>query len=151
MVTIYIKLAVHALRSSYDRQIHTLRSYQALTTKMSSKPVTTALNPPTTAYEFLGPPGALFITTTVPIVTYSLFFACSEQTGCPPPLANLVPNIIDSAGDPNFWKSFWNTEATLLYFAWYAFCVISWWVLPGDWVEGVTLRTGQKLKYKING
>lgn len=112
----------------------------------------TTLNPPTTTYEFLGPPGALFITFTVPIVTYSLFFACSEQSGgCSPPLASFVPNIIHSLGDLNWWKSLWDTEATFLYFAWYAFCVVSWKVLPGDWVEGVTLRTGQKLKYKING
>ena len=38
-----------------------------------------------------------------------------------------------------------------MYFAWYAFCVVSWQVLPGDWVEGVTLRTGDKIQYKING
>jgi hypothetical protein len=24
-------------------------------------------------------------------------------------------------------------------------------VLPGDWVEGVALRTGERKKYKING
>jgi len=38
-----------------------------------------------------------------------------------------------------------------MYFAWYTFCVVSWKVLPGDWIEGVTLRTGGKIKYKING
>jgi delta14-sterol reductase len=38
-----------------------------------------------------------------------------------------------------------------MYFAWYAFCVFSWKVLPGDWIEGVTLRSGGKIKYKING
>lgn len=119
---------------------------------MSSKSSSTTLNPRTTSYEFLGPPGALFITLAVPIVTYSLFFACSEQTaGCPPPLPDFVPNIIDSVTNLNWWKGLWDNKVTLLYFAWYAFCVISWKVLPGDWVEGVTLRTGQKLKYKING
>jgi len=109
------------------------------------------LNPRTTSYEFFGPPGALFITLAVPITTYALYFSCSEQTGgCPPIPASIVPNIVDSLGDPKWWKSLWDTQATIMYFVWYAFCVISWKVLPGDWVEGVTLRTGNKLKYKIN-
>ena len=123
---------------------------------MSSKEklstTTTALNPRTVGYEFFGPPGALLVTLGVPITTYALYFGCSEQTGgCPPALPSIIPNIIDSAGDPRWWKGLWDTQATLLYFAWYAFCVVSWKVLPGDWVEGVTLRTGDKIKYKING
>jgi Delta14-sterol reductase len=108
----------------------------------------TALNPRTTAYEFFGPAGALFVTLAVPITTYALYFGCSERTGC---LPTIVPNIIDSVGDPTWWKGLWDTQATIMYFAWYAFCVVSWKVLPGDWVEGVTLRTGGKIKYKING
>lgn len=119
----------------------------------SSKAVSlTTLNPRTTSYEFLGPPGALFITLAVPITSYALFFGCSEQTGgCPPPLTNIVPNIIDSIGDINWWKGLWDTQAAIYYYAWYAFCVASWKILPGDWVEGTTLRTGGKIKYKING
>ncbi|KAF7965704.1 hypothetical protein HWV62_9811 [Athelia sp. TMB] len=119
---------------------------------MSSKAVAPAtLNPRTTSYEFLGPPGAFFITLAVPITMYALFFGCSEQTGgCPPQLAGTVPNIIDSIGDINWWKGLWDTQATIYYCAWYAFCVVSWKVLPGDWVEGTTLRTGGKIKYKIN-
>ena len=114
--------------------------------------MTTTLNPRTTTYEFLGPPGALFVTLIVPVVTYALYFGCSEHTGgCPPPLSSIVPSIIDSVGDKKWWKGLWDTQGTILYFVWYAFCVVSWKVLPGDWVEGVTLRTGVKIKYKING
>jgi Delta14-sterol reductase len=119
---------------------------------LKKKSTATMLNPRTTAYEFFGPPGALFITLMVPITTYALYFGCSEQTGgCPPPRPSIVPNIIDSVGDPKWWKGLWDTQATVMYFAWYAICVVSWQVLPGDWVEGVTLRTGDKIKYKING
>lgn len=119
---------------------------------MSPKTVDATVNPKTTHYEFLGPPGALFIILAVPTTTYALYFACSEQTGgCPPRLDTFVPNIIDSVGDVNWWKGLWDTQATAIYFAWYAFCVVAWGILPGDWVDGVTLRTGGTIKYKING
>jgi delta14-sterol reductase len=120
---------------------------------MSSNKILTSLNPRTTSYEFLGPPGAFLITLGVPAVTYALHFGCSENSGgCPPPLSTSTGDrIIQSLSDPNFWKGLWDTQATLIYFAWYAFCVVAWFVLPGDWVLGVKLRTGGRIKYKING
>lgn len=120
---------------------------------MSSKPAATAeLNPRTTSYEFLGPPGALFVTLTVPLVTYALYFGCSEAVGGCPPNLSIVPDQIKAAlSNPAWWKGLWDTEASLVYLAWYTFCVVAWAVLPGDRVEGTTLRTGEKKKYKING
>jgi delta14-sterol reductase len=106
------------------------------------------LNPRTTTYEFLGPPGAFLVSVGVPIATYALYFACSESSGgCPPSLATIPLHV----SDPNWWKSLWDTDATLIYFAWYFFCVLAWAVLPGDRVSGTTLRTGEKKQYKING
>lgn len=106
------------------------------------------LNPRTTSYEFLGPPGAFLVSVGVPIAAYALYFACSEASGgCPPALATIPLHL----SDPNWWKSLWDTEATLIYFAWYFFCVLAWAVLPGDRVLGTTLRTGEKKQYKING
>ncbi|KII86809.1 hypothetical protein PLICRDRAFT_43470 [Plicaturopsis crispa FD-325 SS-3] len=117
---------------------------------MAPKPSST-LNPRTTHYEFLGPPGALFVTVTVPLLSYALYFGCSEEFGgCPPPLATIPPLLSQALSTPSSWKALWDTQATLLYLAWYAFCIVAWYVLPGDWVEGVTLRTGEKKKYKIN-
>lgn len=120
---------------------------------MSSAPsskTSSELNPRTTHYEFLGPPGAAAITFGVPFMTYALYFGCSEHTGgCPPPIDTAV--ILDSLSNPAWWKGLWDTQATLLYLGWYAFTVAAWYVLPGDWVEGTTLRTGGKKKYKING
>ena len=119
----------------------------------SNKPVArrdAELNPRTTKYEFFGPPGALFVTLSVPITTYALYFGCSEETGgCPPPISK--ETIVAALSDPQWWMGLWDTEAALLYLGWYAFCVAAWIVLPGDWVEGVTMRTGEKKKYKING
>lgn len=109
--------------------------------------IRTILNPRTTTYEFLGPPGAFLVTVGVPIATYALYFACSESSGgCPPALATIPVHV----SDPNWWKSLWDTDATLIYFAWYFFCVLAWAVLPGDRVSGTTLRTGETKQYKIN-
>lgn len=90
------------------------------------------LNPTTTHFEFLGPPGALLVSLGVPITTYALYFACSESTG----LTTLA---------------LWDTEAAIAYLAWYAFCVLAWAVLPGDHVVGTRLRDGAQKTYKING
>lgn len=111
---------------------------------------TTVLNPRTTHYEFLGPPGALLVTVFVPITAYALYFGCSETSGgCPPRIS--YPAVIDTLSDPSFWKSLWDTQAALIYLGWYAFCVLAWAILPGDWVEGSQLRDGGKKLYKING
>ncbi|KAJ6576588.1 ergosterol biosynthesis ERG4/ERG24 [Mycena vulgaris] len=107
------------------------------------------LNPRTTTYEFLGPPGAFLISVGVPFATYALYFGCSEHSGgCPPAL---VPARISLAlSDPAWWKGLWDTQAALMYLGWYAFCLVSWAILPGDRVAGTTLRTGEKKQYKIN-
>lgn len=55
-----------------------------------------------------------------------------------------------STFNQDWWKSLWNTQATLIYLAWYGFCIVSWAVLPGDRLQGTTLRTGVKKTYKIN-
>ena len=110
------------------------------------------LNPRTKYYEFLGPPGALFITLSVPAFTYALFFGCSEKSGgCPPSLPTIWPNIQSAVTDVNWWKSLWDQEAFVAYLAWYAFTVVSWVVLPGDWIEGTLVRDGSRKQYKING
>ncbi|KAG6813936.1 hypothetical protein H0H92_005190 [Tricholoma furcatifolium] len=113
------------------------------------KPV--ELAPRTTSYEFFGPPGAFFVTTTVPAITYALFFACSESNGCKPNLSTIPDQIVASVTNPDWWASLWDTQASLAYLAWYAFTVVAWFVLPGDWVQGTTLRTGEKKSYKLNG
>jgi len=112
---------------------------------------TNELNPRTTHYEFAGPPGALFVTLSVPITTYALYYTCSETSGgCPPPLSSLPTTFTQAVTSVDWWKSLWDTQAFLVYLAWWAFCVVAWFVLPGDWVEGTTMRNGRKLKYKIN-
>jgi len=103
----------------------------------------------------MGPPGAFLITIGVPMMTYLLYFGCSESAGACPPSYVLSPSLLaahvqEAVTDAKFWGSLWDTEAALIYLAWYAFCVVAWAILPGDWVEGSTMRNGLKKKYKIN-
>lgn len=63
----------------------------------------------------------------------------------------MYDKVLASVSNLDWWKGLWDTQASLIYLAWYAFCVVSWFILPGDYVEGVQLRTGDKKKYKING
>ena len=112
----------------------------------------TSLNPRTKHYEFLGPLGTLFITLAVPATTYALYFACSETSGgCPPRLDSLWTSFVQSVNDKSWWLSLFDKEAGYAYLAWYAFCVVAWFILPGDWVEGTEMRNGKKKLYKING
>ncbi|ETW82092.1 hypothetical protein HETIRDRAFT_318728 [Heterobasidion irregulare TC 32-1] len=112
----------------------------------------TDLNPRTKSYEFLGPPGALAVTIGVPIMTYALYFSCSEVSGgCPPtPLSTLIPTIQQAVSDTEWWKSLLDTKALAIYSSWYAFCIVAWAILPGDWVQGSQLRNGKYQSYKIN-
>lgn len=111
-----------------------------------------AHNPRTKGYEFLGPPGALFVSTSVPFFTYVLSLQCSERAGgCPRSWVELPTEFNMAVTNPDWWRSLWDTEAFLVYFGWYAFCLIAWAILPGDWVEGQQMRNDKKLKYKING
>lgn len=118
--------------------------------KAAVVPSTESLNPRTHGYEFFGPPGAFAVSFGVPFLTYALYFGCNEKNGCPPSFDLAKLNIQNNITSADFWFSLWDTEATLIYFAWYTFCVVAWAVLPGDWVEGVLMRNGQKKKYKIN-
>ncbi|KAJ8507339.1 hypothetical protein ONZ45_g10269 [Pleurotus djamor] len=110
------------------------------------------LNPRTKEYHFFGPFGTLLITVLTPTLTYALYYGCSEETGgCPPPhISTWLPAISTSLQSLDWWRSLWDTEATLIYCAWYLFCVAAWAILPGVDFVGLPLRNGQRLTYKIN-
>ncbi|KIM25765.1 hypothetical protein M408DRAFT_203827 [Serendipita vermifera MAFF 305830] len=113
--------------------------------------VSSTLNPRTTSYEFLGPPGAFLISTLTPFISYAFTFACSESAGgCPRSWLELPTAFVEAVSNIDWWKAQWDPTGFQIYWAWYAFTVVAWFVVPGDWVEGFPTRTGQKLKYKIN-
>ncbi|KAJ8094461.1 erg24, C-14 sterol reductase [Marasmius tenuissimus] len=116
----------------------------------SRNPPTSELNPRTTEYHFLGPLGTLAVTIIVPVIVYSQYFGCSEETGgCPPQFT--LQDITKSLSDSRWWGSLWDQEAAIAYLAWYTFCVVCWFILPGEWVKGTVLRDGNVKEYKING
>ncbi|PWN28998.1 hypothetical protein BDZ90DRAFT_231001 [Jaminaea rosea] len=106
------------------------------------------LAPKSEHYEFMGPPGAFFISTTVPFFSYALYYFCNEQVGCAVPPKNV--SAIMSLMGQGIKDSFFDGQAWIIYFGWYAFCVLAWALLPAPEVEGTELRTGGKLKYQLN-
>ncbi|KAF9056808.1 ergosterol biosynthesis ERG4/ERG24 [Rhodocollybia butyracea] len=136
--------------------------------KPKSKSSPPELNPRTTKYEFLGPPGAFLISFGVPSLIYALYYGCSEESGgCPPPgltlssitstlaalpthASLLLSSSFWTATLPKVWSSIHDTNATLAYLAWYTFCVVAWAVLPGSQVSGTLIRDGTTKSYKIN-
>ncbi|KAG8812198.1 erg24, C-14 sterol reductase [Serendipita sp. 399] len=120
---------------------------------MSKKQITSngSVEPRTTSYEFLGPPGAFLITILTFIFPYTFAFACSEKAGgCPRSFSELPAQFMDVLSDVDWWKAQWDPQGFAAYFAWYAFTIVAWAVIPGDWVDGLPLRTGDRLQYKIN-
>lgn len=111
--------------------------------------------PPSLHYEFGGPIGALGITLACPFFTYWLASACTADA-CPRwPLSELVSwhqqGWHSMFSDAEWWKSFFSWEATAAYFAWYAFNVVCWGILPGETCDGGVMRNGEKLSYRNNG
>lgn len=106
-------------------------------------------NPKTEHFEFGGPIGAFGVTTAVPFFSYALYYFCNEQVGCS--ALPKYPNVILQQMWNGIQASFLDTTAWAIYFAWYAFTVACWFLIPGKIVQGSELRTGKKLDYKING
>lgn len=109
------------------------------------------LAPRTTEVEFGGFAGALFISTTVPLTAYYFALGCNDVLGCALslPVSNtdaFVEYVRETLG-----ASFTYGTAWALYTGWYLYCVLAWYFLPGKWVKGLPLRTGQQLEYKTNG
>ncbi|PKI84646.1 Erg24p [Malassezia vespertilionis] len=109
------------------------------------------LAPKSHKLEFGGLWGALFISTTVPLTIYYFTFACDDNIGCALSLPVTNTDAFFANAKRQFIESFTDTTAWCLYFGWYVYCVLAWLVLPGKWLEGLALRTGNRLQYKING
>ncbi|KAG8743821.1 erg24, C-14 sterol reductase [Ceratobasidium sp. 414] len=102
-------------------------------------------NPKTTHFEFFGPPGAGFISITAPLAIYGLNHACSQALG-----GGFVSLRVLTRPELNGWTNLFDTETFIAYFGFYAFTVVAWHFLPGKWFGGAELRTGGRLKYKMN-
>jgi len=74
--------------------------------------------------------------------TYSLFNAWNRQEAAR--WVELLTEFKIAVTDLDWWKSLWDAEAFLVYFGWYAFCLVAWAILPGDWGDGQQMRNGNK-------
>ena len=105
-------------------------------------------------YEFGGPLGALGMTIGLPILCYLFGFLCNDVSGCPAP--SLLSGHIDleaikqDVGWPGL-QGLFSLEATAWVLAYYLLLLVLFVVIPAPEVEGVELRTGGKLTYKLNG
>ncbi|KAL4402652.1 Erg24, C-14 sterol reductase [Malassezia pachydermatis] len=81
---------------------------------------------------------------------YYLAFGCNEELGCALSMPVTNTDAFLTFVKDKFVSSFFDTTAWKLYYAWYAYCVIAWAILPGKWIKGLPLRTGEQLPYKIN-
>ncbi|GAB5359846.1 hypothetical protein AAMO2058_000577100 [Amorphochlora amoebiformis] len=95
-----------------------------------------------TEMEFGGPLGVTAMMFGLPITIFGLFLFCNDpEVGCP-----------SYSALPDWSKyTFFSSEAMVVFLAWIGFLMLLWYVLPGTWAEGVTLPSGGKLKYKLNG
>jgi hypothetical protein len=111
----------------------------------------------------------LFITIGLPIGCYAFAFLCNDVSGCPAPsllspsklfsppiLSNKTPfaHALDTLKAEVGWPGFAgliSTEAALGTFAWYALSLLLYVILPATEVDGVELKSGGKLKYRLNG
>ena len=104
-------------------------------------------------YEFGGPLGALGIMVGLPGVMYFLLFSCAglekggENYCVAGPLS--LPELLDLELPPL--REWWSFEATGVFLAWFAFQVALERLLPGEVAEGVKLKNGERLKYRLNG
>jgi Delta14-sterol reductase len=104
----------------------------------------------------------------LPIVCYAFAFLCNDVSGCPAP-AILSPrslftpptfsrqsgweHALDVLKKETGWPGFTgllNMEAALGTAAWYLFSLLLYVVLPAQEVEGVELRSGGRLTYRLN-
>ena len=102
------------------------------------------LNPKTKEFEFLGPPGALFVSISCPLIVFGLIFLCNDD-GCPPRDFSTWKDQF-----PSSWTEFIDWQAIKWYFSFNVALALLWAILPGRWAQGRPLRDGTTLEYKCN-
>lgn len=119
-------------------------------------------------YEFGGPIGALLISIGLPIGCYAFAFLCNDVSGCPapsllhpstlfssPPLSSQsgFDHTLDTLKREVGWPGFAgliSAQALLGTLGWYALSLVLYALLPAQEVEGVELKTGGRLMYRLN-
>jgi len=99
--------------------------------------------------------GAAGLTFGLPLFCYAVSFLCNDVSGCPAP-AILHPSslTLEKLKKDVGWRgvsSIFNWQAFVANLGWYFLSLILNVVLPANEVEGTELRSGGRLKYRMNG
>lgn len=111
-----------------------------------------SLNPKTTHREFFGLPGVAVITTSLPVLIVIFQFLVNDYYS----LKGVNVDIKKIAAQiPNTWPQIkelcFDSKCWLAYLAWFFGLAVADVYFPGKDMEGVELRDGTKLNYRING
>ncbi|KAI9295436.1 delta14-sterol reductase [Neoconidiobolus thromboides FSU 785] len=115
---------------------------------MTTKPLkkrNTLLNPKSHRYEFFGPLGTGIITIISPLFLVYQYITCNSEFGCS------IFNINSVTFELNNITEFITLRGMKYYLLWLSYHLVCWYILPGKWVNGIQLRTGEYQKYKMNG
>lgn len=91
-------------------------------------------------FEWMGPHGTILLIVFMPITVYGLYFMCNENGSFHLPL-----EFPQWPTTPLF-----TVQAFLVFLAWIAYTIVLHLLLPGERVEGIVLKNGKKLTYKLN-
>ncbi|XP_066280095.1 delta(14)-sterol reductase TM7SF2-like isoform X2 [Branchiostoma lanceolatum] len=96
--------------------------------------------PKTTEYEFGGPIGAFLLTFLLPATVLYLYGVCNKAH-CDLVFVPHLPKTLDA---------YFSTNAALVFLGWFAFQALIYMLPIGRLADGVPLRDGRMLKYRIN-
>ncbi|UKZ51278.1 Delta(14)-sterol reductase [Trichoderma virens] len=128
----------------------------AKATKAKAAKATKAAAEQPHGYEFGGPLGAFGVSFGLPVLVYLFTFACNDISGCPAP-SFLSPKTLSidrlklEVGWPEdgIWGlASWKASGALA--AYYLLNLILHAILPAAEVDGTVLRSGGRLKYRLN-
>ncbi|KAE9985037.1 Delta(14)-sterol reductase [Venturia inaequalis] len=121
---------------------------------MATKDKSVAKAPEKHGYEFFGPPGAFFITTTLPLTCYAFSFFCNDITGCPAPSllspSTLTLESLKKDVGWHGWSTIFTWEAMAANFAYYFLSLVLYRFLPGTEATGGVTNAGHRLSYRLN-
>lgn len=99
--------------------------------------------------------GTFLLTLVLPPLCYVFAFACNDVTGCPAPsLLHPYSLTLDKLKQDVGWPGFTGLihgRAFLATLGWYGLTFVLWAVLPAQVVQGTELRSGGRIKYRMNG
>ena len=98
-------------------------------------------NPKTTEFEFMGPYGSYFMVLGLPFMTYALYFGCHGSHCSVLEVPPLPTNVAD----------LWSTKSAAIVAGWFLFQMLLHAILPATIKQGLPLRDGTKIDYRLNG